>query len=1622
MKQTFYSSFLAMLFSLAGLSAWALEENADGVYEIGTPQDLVAFSELLNSSAIPNTSSLKLTADIDMEGINFAPIGYVSAVEKPSYKDLDLINFRGTIDGQGHIIKNLTVVDTLYHEAGLVSRLDGGTIKNLGVVNASITSNNPWSRVAVFAGFVNSNGVISNCFATGEIELIGNAADYGQFAHDGSGGLAGSVSGLIMNNCYITYGKLIGYNWGSTITNTYADPNEDDLKSGLFCFSMNEAAGEIIYYQKLGEDDYPVLNPEHGIVYLTSDQFCDGTPKGEAVYSNTEGGSRDPHNFVNGLCTVCDSYDPDQIIDGVYQVGSPMQLIWFSEAINTSRIPNNTSFALTADINMEGFNFAPIGYVSAIEKPSYKDLDLINFRGNIDGQGHVIQNLTVVDTLYHESGLVSRLDGGTIKNLGIVNASITTNNPWGRAAVFAGFVNHNGHITNCFAAGDIELIGNADEYGQFAADQRSGLFCAGYAVVNNCYTTYSRIAEQTYLSTITNSYAEPTEEELKSGALCYNMNEAAGENVFYQTLGEDEFPVLNAERGIVYLSTDLYCDGTPKSTVKYSNTESGTRDEHIFEDGICSVCHTPDATFMTPEDGVYQIGTAAQLRWFSAAINQKLIANSTPAVLTADIDLDSQEFDPIGRFGDGESDNVQYAGHFDGMGHVVRNLKISGTGNYEIGLFARLAWGSNAWVKNLGVVGADISSSNTNARVGAVVGIVGNSCAVENCFAYDVTLAHISEIENPEFGGVVGSMAGTMTNCWTTYERVTTVTVGSASGCLTGTIDEANSGKLCFALNGNSFLNPLWYQAVGKDDYPTMDASRGLVYEAAEGQYASADESSYTDFRAVVIEQETRYCEEVIASQETINLYQAEIDKWEDVATLQEFLAAFTEAQAVKQTVINSAQVYQGYIELCEDFIGKMAQNPTQSIYSDALNEYLSKDNVQEPGTYPNGSYAYILETHLLTDEQIAEEMEYVNMLMNRVLVNNPDPGTEMTVLLNNPAFYSNFEGWDVAAQADMYVSDNKSVLPVARGRNGAFTVSQKVEGIPNGIYMVKVNSHAYADDDALLNIYTGEVFLNENTNMVMVPFEDALPEAEAQDGVNCLVSDDDYVSDEAGINAYYLPKTFAGSAVAYKAGRYQNYTAVEVTDGTITLGVRALDYGIPNWMPFADFRLYYLGNAEQANEQLSAVIDGYVTRANTICALENEYDLKYGHNISADLRTRIAAAAQEAQAAATGTQKMEAISRFTALFHEVYLCRKAYALLAKSAGQLESIAAALLEKGILSEEDSQTMMLKSIEAWSAYGDGTLTPDEAQALAQELVALSGSPAVDGDGNYLIASAKELSWFSEMLNCEAIPNTSSLKLTADIDMEGINFAPIGYVSAVEKPSYKDLDLVNFRGTIDGQGHIIKNLTVVDTLYHEAGLVSRLDGGTIKNLGVVNASITTNNPWCRTSVFAGFVNHNGTLSNCFAAGTIELIGNGADYGQFAHDGSGGLVGSVSGAILNNCYITYSKILGINWGSTVTNTYANPSDDDLTSGALCYKLNENAGETIYYQTIGTDEYPLLDPTHGIVLMAEDGSYYNDPNSIAVTQAPVRENVIYDLFGRRVEQPVRGIYIVNGKKVLFK
>lgn len=74
MKKKVFTFLAAALMTLGAMAA--IEQDTDGFIKIGTAQDLRDFASYVNDNH--NTAKAKLTADIDLENVNFTPIGLYS--------------------------------------------------------------------------------------------------------------------------------------------------------------------------------------------------------------------------------------------------------------------------------------------------------------------------------------------------------------------------------------------------------------------------------------------------------------------------------------------------------------------------------------------------------------------------------------------------------------------------------------------------------------------------------------------------------------------------------------------------------------------------------------------------------------------------------------------------------------------------------------------------------------------------------------------------------------------------------------------------------------------------------------------------------------------------------------------------------------------------------------------------------------------------------------------------------------------------------------------------------------------------------------------------------------------------------------------------------------------------------------------------------------------------------------------------------------------------------------------------------------------------------------------------------------------------------------------------------
>ena len=162
--------------------------------------------------------------------------------------------------------------------------------------------------------------------------------------------------------------------------------------------------------------------------------------------------------------------------------------------------------------------------------------------------------------------------------------------------------------------------------------------------------------------------------------------------------------------------------------------------------------------------GVYQIGTAEELAWLAAEINNSSNnSQSYSAVLTADIDLGYRPWTPIGCYVDWQS-NHPYRGVFDGQGHTVSGLYVTALSNGYAGLFGYTS--GSTTIKNLTVEG-EIRLEDVSTTAKHIGGIVGEANAkLERCVSrVRISAAGFGTRDTCAVGGIAGKLSGAMTDC-----------------------------------------------------------------------------------------------------------------------------------------------------------------------------------------------------------------------------------------------------------------------------------------------------------------------------------------------------------------------------------------------------------------------------------------------------------------------------------------------------------------------------------------------------------------------------------------------------------------------------------------------------------------------------------------------------------------------------------------------------------------------------------------------------------------------------------------------------------------------------------------
>ena len=362
-----------------------------------------------------------------------------------------------------------------------------------------------------------------------------------------------------------------------------------------------------------------------------------------------------------------------------------------------------------------------------------------------------------------------------------------------------------GAVTNCYATGNV--IGTLNEARTFG-----GVVGCTLGEVTNCYAAGTVKGWYLIGGVVGQTYGDGYAHATVSGCMALNVSVENGYGTVGRVTGKlGTTGVLSGN----YAWAEMPVNGSPVTTgshddlngtdLTYDDTNGLSRQfETIFggnsawtyaENGLPTLKNVGGAqsseipTWMRENGGpnTIYIYTAADLANLASAVNSGVNMSGKTFLLMNDIDLSGLNWVPIGYYIDwNNSNNKPFSGVFDGQGHSIIGLTISG-GQNDAGLFGytHLATIRNVVIRNPQIEG--------RSEVGALVGRQGySSTGIEKCAVIGGRIQGAGSV-----GGLVGYMEESpLQNCYTTCEVIAT---DSYAGGIVGRHLVGASIRSCYA-------------------------------------------------------------------------------------------------------------------------------------------------------------------------------------------------------------------------------------------------------------------------------------------------------------------------------------------------------------------------------------------------------------------------------------------------------------------------------------------------------------------------------------------------------------------------------------------------------------------------------------------------------------------------------------------------------------------------------------------------------------------------------------------------------------------------------------------------------
>ena len=711
-----------------------------------------------------------------------------------------------------------------------------------------------------------ARGAVTNCYTTGDITGSLNNA-----------GTLGSIVGCALDrvtNCYAT-GSVKGWRAiGGIAGQAYGDTYAHATISG--CMALNTFVESNPFYSigrvvgLTGQES--VLNDN----YAWDGMRVNGSPVttgnhdnlngADLTYDDTNGLSRQFETIFggnsawtyaeNGLPTLKNvggtqsSELPSWMLgsETTFYITTAQQLKQLADEVNAGDSKSGKTYLLANDIDLSVYpNWTPIGRFAPPD-------DMLPFSGVFDGQGYSITGLKISGN-EDARGLFGYTHLATIRNVVIRNPEIQGGDKVGALVGHQAYSSEG--IENCAVIG-----------GKIQGSNRAGGLVGNMeeSPIQNCYTTCEVIATDYYAggivgahkvgSGLENCYATGNVSGPNSGGIAGQARNVERCVALGQTVtGASSHRVLSESNGKLNVyawrsmkvngitvtdgaannenGADLVCNGGALSTQFseiFANDDAWTYTENGLP--ILKVVKGEQSSelprWMLSDASTIYITTAQQLKQLADEVNAGDSKSGKTYLLANDIDLSGLNWVPIGYYIDwNNSNNKPFSGVFDGQGHSIIGLTISG-GQNDAGLFG---YTHLATIRNVVIHNPQIEG---RGEVGALVGRQGySSTGIEKCAVIGGRIQGAGSV-----GGLVGYMEESpLQNCYTTCEVIAT---DSYAGGIVGSHLVGASIRSCYATGNIS----------GRYSGGIAGLTQGIEQCVALGQTVTGDGSSRVMYRS----------------------------------------------------------------------------------------------------------------------------------------------------------------------------------------------------------------------------------------------------------------------------------------------------------------------------------------------------------------------------------------------------------------------------------------------------------------------------------------------------------------------------------------------------------------------------------------------------------------------------------------------------------------------------------------------------------------------------------------------------------------------------------------------------